>query len=481
MRVDAISSYGAGRPPYLQSAELVSLLEMLSCINRDLGPILRLSSYLGSGGAGGGSYSGYAELYDLDGIIRETYLQKSLEPKLNESLFGGGKGFDLISTMLSSAGEAVERTVAALVSCSPVLPSERRLDTYTGLIQSGRSAIDPESIGIFSEAQHSAKGFLFEQFTRDTVVQWVQAARAISRQEVWVPSQLVDMMHMYEPGEEVVGYPASGGLSCHTSFRGALYHSITEVIERDAINVGWYTDRRPFRVETDDCPDPILRDMFESVRVNHSNSALLYHPSSVTSSPTFSLIGLQDWYNRFRYCAGGGCDYFARSALRKALVEFGQSRGALSLSLRNVRSSVGSSVDRLFGWAYERPLAEMTLFFQAMGFYGLPEYSTELDYYFDAPEMAMSDVSDWSWDSPTPCVEALLEGILTDLEGNGIDPIVLDYSHPNWSRLSIVKVWIPQLVAPFVQSRPMFGQHSLLELRPELLRPDGKILPIPYP
>jgi ribosomal protein S12 methylthiotransferase accessory factor len=462
-------------------ADYQAFREMLACANPDLGPVMKVSSFLGAGDVGGGAYAGHAELYDLDGILRESYQQASLEPNVNETLFGGGKGFNLTATTMSTLGEAIERTVAALVSGSPHLPGRRLLGTYEEMLADGNAAIDPETIGLFSDEQRKARGFLYEKFTRTSRIQWIEARRVVSGDAVWVPGQLLDMVHIYDPGEALVGYPVSGGLSCHSSFENALYHGMTEVIERDAVNLSWYTDAAPMRVTVENCPDRRLQAFFDGLDLNGGDTALLYHPSSISSALTFSVIGLQTWLQRRRYCAGGGCDVFGPAALRKAAAEYGQTRGTIGLSVTNPHSGVGRSVEEMFDWEYGRSLTEMTLFFQAIGFYGLPEYADQLDHYLSGPEVRFSDLVDDADFSRETTVHERLTSLLGELAGHGIDPIVLDYSHPQWRRLSIVKVWIPEVTTPFLQSRPMLGHPLLSKLRDGLVQPNGWVMPLPYP
>ena len=270
MRLTATSKFGAGRPPVLSMSDLQSVCEMLRCINADVGPILKLVSFLGAGQVGGGAYAGHTEMVDLDGIFRAIYKEASLQTGLNETLFGGGKGFDLITTTMSSLGEAIERLIAALVSSSPHLPADRKVGSYDEMVGSGYPVISPAAIGLFSEDQYKQPNFLYRPFMTNLPIQWIEARRVCSGDKVWIPAQLVDMVHVYDPAESIVGYPVSGGLSCHRSYAEALYHGITEVVERDAINVSWYTDARPYVVDLEGLSDRHLLGFFESVEVNCS-------------------------------------------------------------------------------------------------------------------------------------------------------------------------------------------------------------------
>lgn len=482
MRVTAVTDVAGSRPVRLDLEEFIAFRDMLGCVNAETGPVLRASTFLGSGAPAGGGYAGHAEIYDLDGLLRNMYSQPSMEPGVNDTLFGGGKGLRLADTMLSTIGEAVERAVAALVSCSPHLPSDRIFGSFDDLSERGFNAIDPETIGIFSDDQYDRPHFLYRRFERGTPVQWVEGVRLRSKEPILVPSQLVDMVHIYEPAEEIIGYPVSGGLSCHTSQVAAVFHGLTEVIERDAVNVSWYTDQRPKRLRIDESVRQVLGSAFcDHLLADHSLVELLLHESDVCSAPTFSIVGIQDWLQRRQYCAGGGCDIVAPVALRKAAVEFGQTRSTIGLSVVAPHSAVGRSVQTMFDWEADRPLVEMDLFFQAIGYYGLDDNLSHLDYYLSGPEIDLADVLEKTGGLKKPTVNEGLEKLLHELGEKGIDPIVLDYSHPDWQNLSVAKVYVPELTTPFLQSRPMLGHQRLADVRPQLRTDNGHLQPLPYP
>lgn len=74
-----------------------------------------------------------------------------------------------------------------------------------------------------------------------------------------------------------------------------------------------------------------------------------------------------------------------------------------------------------------------------------------------------------------------MERLLGELTQKGIDPIILDYSHPDWNSLSVVKVFVPELSTPFLQSRPMLGHPRLAQLRADVVLPNARVAPLPYP
>ena len=481
MRVTAIPTNPGGfAPASVSGVSLSSLQDMLRHVTSLYGPILRTSTFFGSGEPAGGAYSGHAELFDIDGLLQDIYGQPSMEPGVNDTLFGGGKGFSLSSVMLSTIGESLERVVAGLVSSSTSLPSARQIGTFRDMNNSGLPCLSPSEVSLFNEQQYSQAHFLYERFAEDTPVEWVCGKRLRSNEEIWVPSQLVDMIHIFSPTESLIGYPVSGGLSCHTSFRSAVYHGLTEVIERDAVNVSWYTEKTPQLVKIDDSIKNALGGFAERLELDHSGGYILRHSSDVCSASTFSVVGLQEWLPRRQYCAGGGCDYSPLLAIRKAAAEYGQSRSTLSLANVAPGSSVGRSVRKMFDWDIERHLSEMTLFFQAIGYYGLPENSHHLEHYFRGEWISGDEALGEDYRNRLS-VEESLDRLTDELLENGIDPIILDYSHPDWNSLSVVKVFVPELTTPFLQSRPMLGHPRLRTLRPELIQPDGQVIPLPYP
>jgi len=481
VKIHAIAERPSALPTLVSGQDHRAMREMLSLVSPDVGPVLRAASFLGSGAAAGGGYAAHAELLDLDGLLRDLYQQPSMEPGVNDTLFGGGKGFRFDTTVLSTLGEAAERVVATLVCGTPDLPGLRILGSWNDLNAGGVNALHPTAVRLFSDAQYDSPGFLYERFMPESVIQWVAGRHLRSGEEVYVPSQLVDMVHIYDHGEQIVGYPVSGGLSCHTSEGAATYHGLTEVLERDAVNVSWYTAVQPLRIKIDADARKLLGTFADRLTLDHTEAEILVHPSTVTSAATVSMVGLQGWLRRRAYCAGGGCDAVLETAVRKAAAEFGQTRSTLGISVCAPRSAVGMSVERMFDWEPDRPLVDMQLFFQAIGYYGLIEHRDLLDHYLSGPEVTIEELRDTARPTPESSISSRLEHLLDELAEHEIDPIVLNYSHPDWTALSIVKLYVPELTTPFLQSRPMLGHPRLSPLRDGVIDENGTILPLPYP
>lgn len=481
MKIIAVPEKSGGTlPSILRDDQILPIREMLKMVSPEFGPVKRVLSTIGFGDAGGGGYSGHVEIYDLDGVLQSIYGQPSMDPGVNDTLFGGGKGFDFGSTTVSSLGEATERAVAGLVASSPD-PERRVLSTYSDLVCDGEEALGPDDIFLFSDEQYQEEGFLYKPFTTETVLQWIKGRRLLSGESIWVPSQLVDMVHIYDVGEEIIGYPVSGGLSCHTSYLNAAYHGLTEVIERDAINISWYTEKLPRRVRIDEEVRALMGPMADRLELDHSDIYLLAHPCDLANTWTFTIVGYQRWLSRLRYCAGGACDVIANSALQGAMSEYGQTRSTLGISAYAPDSMAGMSVREMFDWEPNRHPSEMKLFFQAIGYYGLKEHADYLSEYLSGP------IVDWEEVQGIGCeltnessIQVRMDALLSQLASSGVDPIAIDYSHPDWKSLRIVKVFVPELTTAFLQSRPMLG-HPRLETIRKGLATESFVKPLPYP
>jgi ribosomal protein S12 methylthiotransferase accessory factor len=74
------------------------------------------------------------------------------------------------------------------------------------------------------------------------------------------------------------------------------------------------------------------------------------------------------------------------------------------------------------------------------------------------------------------------------LRSHGWDPIVFDFTPPQFSKLKIMKVFMPELSQPFLPSIPMLGHprfrdgRRLMGLSDREVPADELVLdPLPYP
>jgi ribosomal protein S12 methylthiotransferase accessory factor len=456
-----------------------SFEDLVSLYHPTAGPVRKVVTYFGSGGSFRINV-GHSEYYDLDTLYQKLTGLPSLETGTNGTLFGGGKGFAINDMFASSLGEAIERVVGSLAIY--LGKSDQILGTARDLQAQSMRTLTPEEMPLFSAEQYATPGFLYAPFTDDTRLSWVEGRRMRSGESIWVPAQLVEMLHVFHPDEAVIGYSVSGGLSCHISEDDALFHGLTEVIERDQVNLCWYCRIPPAELVVDSMPDdPRLRTLLEDVAALPGDVRFYSHSIDFPEVPVVTAVQMDDWLKRLAWNAGGGVGIDGEAALYGAISEFCQAERTMRMSVLAPERSVSQAVASMFDIAEDADASQMTLFFQAIGFYGHAVNRPKLDWYIHGnPTVSLSELPVCR---PRSAAErlAMLDAALA---AKGIDPIVFDFTPDAMGALRLIKVFIPELTYAFLQSKPMLGHPRFTEVPerlglqvPDELNPD----PLPYP
>lgn len=456
-----------------------SFEDLLSLYHPISGPVRKVVTYFGSGGSFHVNV-GHSEYYDLDAVYASLTGVPSLDTGTDGTLFGGGKGFAIGDMFASSLGEAVERVVGSLAIY--LGKADQVMGTARELAAQGMRPLMPDELPMFSAEQYATPGFLYAPFTEDTKLNWIEGRRMRSGESVWVPAQLVEMLHVFHPDEAIIGYSVSGGLSCHVSTEDALFHGITEVIERDQVNLRWYCRIPPEEVVVDELPDdPRLRVLLGDIAALPGDVRFLYHSVDFPEVPVITAIQMDDWLTRLAWNAGGGVGIDGEATLYGAIAEFCQAERTMRMSVLAPQRSVSGAVEAMFDIAEDADASQMTLFFQAIGYYGHRANAPKLDWYIK--DLAPKPLSELPVDRCADRHDRLahLDAILAR---HGLDPIVFDFTPDAMDHLRLIKVFIPELTYAFLQSKPMLGHPRFREVPealglevPAELNPD----PLPYP
>jgi ribosomal protein S12 methylthiotransferase accessory factor len=465
----------------LSSQQHDALRDLLRFYSPTSGPIRKVATYLGPGG-GFRVNVGHSSYFDLDRVFQLATGLPSLDTGSTKSLFGGGKGFSLFDMFVSTLGEGVERVLGSLAFLMG--RADPTFGTWRELTEAGLRCLAPAEVPLFAEAQYAQPGFMYEPYREDTWLAWIQGKRLLSGEPIWVPAQLVNMVHLLHPAEGFIGYAASGGLSCHVSREEALLHGITELMERDAVNLRWYLSIAPEEIVLDrPSHDPRLQALIDDLGGMPGERHWLHHSIDIPEVPVVTVIEIAPWMRRFAYNAGGGVDIDVDGAMLGALTEFGQSERTIRMSAMTPDRAVSESVYRMFDIADDACADDLTLYVQAIGFYGHRSNRDKLDWYLHGnPKLGMSELP-----SGPSGDQARFAHLLAILRRHDLDPIVFDFSPQDTDCLRLVKVFMPELTQPFLQSQPMFGHprfRAIAEQR-DRLGPDGEVElradPLPYP
>jgi ribosomal protein S12 methylthiotransferase accessory factor len=436
----------------LDETEYRGMEEILATYSPLAGPVSRVSTYFGMSG-GLPIHVGHTEYYDLDYVLQRITGQSALDTGVSRSLFAGGKGYDLHGMFISSVGEAVERIVGSLHffenAQGGIYGSHRELN------RQGLRSLSPEELPLFSPEQYADPDFMFEPFTADSHLGWVEGERLISGEKVWVPAQLVELVYSLRQDEAVIGYSASGGLSSHVSRTKALVHGIVELIERDALNLRWYCGVPPEKIELDrPSHHPSLERLLERSGPLPCSIDFYYHSIDIPEVPVVTAVQIDHWLTRFAYNSGGGAALDIDTAMYKALTELGQSERSIRLALLAPDRAFARGVEYVSRIGADDPVSSIDLFFKVISYYGYRKNLSKLDWYFkNNDEVPISSLSAPALGTSDEEYEYLLDV----LSKHDIDPIVFDFTPSQMRQVRIVKVFIPELTQPFLQSLPIFG------------------------
>lgn len=154
----------------------------------------------------------------------------------NNVLCQGSAFTDADAADRAALGESVERYCANILDTLPVVHA-----SHDELRRSGREAVDPAELVLYSPAQYAAPGFPFVPLHRDTRVHWVPGRSLTRDVEVLVPASLV-YVNWYSAGfaqAPPTNFCAFAGIAAGPDLDFAVMSGLEEVVERHATMVWW--------------------------------------------------------------------------------------------------------------------------------------------------------------------------------------------------------------------------------------------------
>ena len=445
-------------PNVMSEKEGKAIKEMLSWYFPN-GPIRFSNIY--NGGAGiSQAVTINSRHWDTDQVISQLVGLPSLDLGLNSSVIAGGKGFKLTSSFLSDLGESVERLSGSLAFFKEDL--EICAGSYNSLQRAGQNAIAPEALPLFADEQYACPDFFFEPFTHDTEFSWIKGRRLISREDIWIPLQLVLFFYIPPIAESRIGYSSSSGMASHIDESLAIIAGVTELVERDALMVSWYADIPLRRVEADRAlSSKRTNRAFEHIRCLAGDVDFWLHDVGFPNLPCISATQLVPYYKKFAYQAGAAAALDGEEAFTQALLEYGQSELQLKSAMLAPQRNLRKGIEVIFGAAPDKPLVEMRTFLETTGYYGHVENSGRLKEFFCSNDtVTLSELPKVKFKDS----ERQLEYLKEVLQQYNIDPITIDCTHEQMSQVKVIKVFIPELVQPHVSAYPYLGHPRIYEL-----------------
>jgi ribosomal protein S12 methylthiotransferase accessory factor len=314
---------------------------------------------------------------------------------------------------------------------------------------------------LFAPEQYATPQFDYVPFRPDSFLGWTEGRELLTGNPILVPAQLVLMYYKPHPAEAAIGYATTAGLAFHMSRYQAILHGLYEVIERDALNINWYTKLPPPRVDVD------LRDFLKAhLNVQLARMSTPYvrevHVLLLTLDlpiPVFATIAIDRSRQERALLGGSGGSSQRERGLGQALFELGQSQSAFHVENPFGRKPIYADSD----------LSEVIEFFDAPLYFGHAR-NLPRTYWFTASEHVIP------WESvPTANFANEIEeyeATLDWLRATELRPIVLDFSDACWPGVSLTKVFVPQLTQACPPYNPTLGHPRFYELQQRLGRTD---------
>ena len=281
----------------------------------------------------------------------------------------------------------------------------------------------------------------------DAEYPWVEGEHLATEESVMLPA---DAVHFPQPGEGIVAQITTG-LGLGTSVADAIVSGLTEVLERDAAMISWYSTDEPVGLSVD---DPV----FERLERRARGEDLAVTPLLVTQDvdvPVVTVAVHRDDREWPAFAVGSAADLDGVAAARSALAEAIQNW----MELRSIGQEDAEEAGAWIGEYASFPEAAQTF--------------VDVDRTVDAASLGPSEELEGA-----AAVEELVERTVEE----GLTPYATRLTTRDVAELGFeaVRVVIPE-AQPLFTDEPFFGERA--ETVPESLGFEARLdrEPHPYP
>ncbi|WP_222316231.1 TOMM precursor leader peptide-binding protein [Streptomyces cavourensis] len=310
----------------------------------------------------------------------------------------------------------------------------------------GRAAVDPRTVGLYSDAFHAANPRVLP-FTSDREIPWVRGWSLRDERTVLVPEVLT---YYHAPGlENRFVQESSNGCASGGALEEAVFFGLMEVVERDAFLLSWYGRAALPEIDPRTSRRPATRQMVDRLEM-YGYEARFFDTRISFPIPVVTGVAVRPDGGLGRMCFGAGAGLDPEAALTGALCEI--ATDAVNLQGRTERDE-----ERLRAMAYDfdkvaalhdHPLA-----------YGIPEMGDHADFLLGAPGSVRQpplSFEELYGDGPgarpvLPVSGDLREDLLRCVDAvtaAGFDVVVVDQTMPEQRALGLttVSVLVPGLL-----------------------------------
>jgi ribosomal protein S12 methylthiotransferase accessory factor len=391
---------------------------------------------------------------------------------------GAGYAFAQPEAALGAAlGEAAERY------CGNLVPDGLVRASYRELCARGVRALDPESLALYAPAQYAEPGFPLTEFTRELTVEWTEGTDLADGGSVLVPASLVWVSYVSADVEQRgprTNPVIQAGLAAGPTLRDACLGALGEIVERDAMTLGWH-GRAGVRPLT---PDPWLEEFARGPDA-HLDTRFLSFPALFGMPVAGALVrDAVTGYLTLGVAARADTGDAALKAYGEALqlqlftADYDDPDGPYMRAAADPRSPLKPwRRDRDYADAYRNDLRDVV------------DYGCHLQLYLDPrtqdafeAELRIA-LTEGPQSSPDPTAPAdgtdPLEAVVGRMTAAGHHPVVVDVTTPDVraAGLHVVRALVPGLYSNTAAGLPFLGGTRLAD---SLAGAPRRSLPLPH-
>ena len=236
---------------------------------------------------------------------------------------GFGKGLTCREAITGAIGEALEIYAGSSFHTEDLF--------YSALVNLPSGAFDPRLLCLYEEASYQRPRFPYSRFDHALPVHWACAHWLDNNEEVLVPALTV--FHYFPaPTPERFCQVTSNGSAAGSSLEDASSRATLELVERDAFMLAWFSQTPATQILLDEDLHPGLEAILDQIR-SRGGRVTLYLLNAGVAIPTVLAVARGDGKRWPGATLGLGTHPDARVAIRKAILEMGQTAFSLCRSL----------------------------------------------------------------------------------------------------------------------------------------------------
>lgn len=334
--------------------------------------------------------------------------------------------------------------------------------SYNQLLQQGKTALDPTTLGLHTPEQYAQHTHQHEHhqhscrhpvaYHPDLACHWVWGYSFQKQSPILVPEHCAYYGLPASKENPVFLFDISNGCALGNCLEEAIFHGMLEVVERDAFLLTWYAQLQAPRLDLHSLTDPTIRLLIEHLEHHSGYTIQAFNITLDHAVPCLFLLGI-DEQNREampKAFVAAGSHPHPEQALLKALREFAM---FLAYPRRLDQQSRAQALEMLADANLVQRMDHHPLV------YYLPEAFERLHFLYRTPrQQTFQEAFRDFYQAPPEGMDLRddLDALTSYYLKAGMDIVVVDQTAPEHQPcgLRCVKVLMPGML-------PMtFGQHN---------------------